>query len=195
VATRGRGRRPRAVRGLDHRSLSLATRFWSRVRRAEGDACWEWLGATTDDGYGQFRVGHRIIYAHRFAWIATYGPLLDELLVLHRCDNPICVRPDHFFLGTHSDNNRDRAAKGRHIGERTPPRILCARDHRRLTKVEREQIRKLFASGAYTKRFLGVLYGVDRTTIRHAVEGTEPDRRQSTKASPPATFTQLQAVG
>ena len=51
--------------------------------------------------------------AHRMAWIIAYGSIPQGLCVLHRCDNPPCVRPDHLFLGTKGDNNRDCVAKGR----------------------------------------------------------------------------------
>lgn len=55
----------------------------------------------------------RSLLAHRLAYAITYGPIGNGLLVCHKCDNPICVRPDHLFIGTQSDNQRDRVAKGR----------------------------------------------------------------------------------
>jgi hypothetical protein len=76
--------------------------------------CWEWTGAINDSGYGRFRV--RLSpdpRAHRVAWIIDNGDIPDGMQVLHRCDNRRCVRVSHLFLGTHDDNMRDMAEKGR----------------------------------------------------------------------------------
>jgi hypothetical protein len=102
---------------------SVEELFWSKVRI--GDGCWEWTGVVNHarGGYGQFSSrrlgGCATRRAHRVAWILTYGPVVDGLCVLHRCDNRVCVRPGHLFLGTRSDNGADMRAKGRSLaGER-----------------------------------------------------------------------------
>lgn len=92
-----------------------AAPFWSRVARVAGAGCWEWTGGKSG-GYGTVRAGGRSAKAHRVAWELTFGAPAEGLCVLHRCDNPGCVRPDHLFLGTLDDNNKDRAAKGRSRG-------------------------------------------------------------------------------
>jgi hypothetical protein len=63
--------------------------------------------------YGQVRVGDKMEKAHRVAWEKAYGAIPEGLCVLHKCDNPPCVNPEHLFLGTHKDNATDREAKGR----------------------------------------------------------------------------------
>jgi len=64
-------------------------------------------------GYGRKKVGSRTVLAHRHAWELANGLVPEGLCVLHRCDNPPCINPDHLFLGTRADNNADRDAKGR----------------------------------------------------------------------------------
>lgn len=84
--------------------------LWSNVEKTDG--CWLWRGATNNRGYGVVRWNGSARLAHRVAWLVANGAEPDGL-VCHRCDTPLCVRPDHLFVGTQTDNMRDAAAKGR----------------------------------------------------------------------------------
>lgn len=79
--------------------------------------CWLWTSQRNSDGYGIFRVTTTRkspkISAHRASWILHRGELMQSDNVLHECDTPCCVNPDHLFLGTHDDNMRDMKEKGR----------------------------------------------------------------------------------
>ncbi len=76
--------------------------------------CWIWRRSTNKKGYGQITIEPgRTMLAHRLAWELARGPIPDGLSVCHHCDNPPCCRPDHLFLGTRADNNRDMEQKGR----------------------------------------------------------------------------------
>ena len=86
--------------------MELTERFWQKVRKT--DSCWLWTSALDTHGYGQFKLGGRTKMAHRLVMGDPKGKH-----VLHRCDNPRCVNPDHLFIGCHADNMRDMAAKGR----------------------------------------------------------------------------------
>lgn len=95
--------------------------FWSQVDM-DGD-CWEWLGHRQRDGYGTVKYDRETERAHRVAWILARGIIPPGLHVLHRCDNPPCVNPDHLWLGTHLENMRDRDSKNRRrapVGELNP---------------------------------------------------------------------------
>ena len=87
-------------------------RFWEKVQRS--DSCWEWTGCRLRSGYGQIKWGDKIRRAHRVSWEIHFGPIPDGLWVLHHCDNPPCVRPDHLYLGTLVDNAQDCVRRGRH---------------------------------------------------------------------------------
>lgn len=124
-----------------HPRQPVAERFWSYVHRT--DTCWLWTGPMTR-GYGRFRVvwNESCVRAHRFAWELTYGPIPDGLLVLHRCNTPACVRPDHLYLGDQRQNMVDRSAAGtgfRMVGEQHA--------RARLTVAQVREIRARVASG------------------------------------------------
>lgn len=117
--------------------LPIEERFWSKVDQS-GD-CWLWAAYRNSRGYGMFMVSAgsplqntkstRPHLAHRIAWQLTYGTIPNGLVVCHHCDNPPCVRPDHLFLGTQSDNMVDSARKGRHA-RYNARKTHCTRGHK-----------------------------------------------------------------
>lgn len=134
-------------------------KFWERVDK-RGD-CWLWTGAINNHGYGN--VSHQGKYwkAHRLAWALTHGDIPPGMQVLHRCDNPPCVRPDHLWLGTHTDNMRDRAEKGRHsVGNRRGSRHPLAK----LTETDVRTIRDSLL-GSMSHREIAERYGVTPNNI------------------------------
>lgn len=94
---------------------TLEKRFWEKVEKSDG--CWNWVGHVHPLGYGKIKNGGRknckVLIASRVSWEIHNGPIPNGLCVLHKCDNRKCVRPDHLFIGTKGDNNRDRHFKGR----------------------------------------------------------------------------------
>lgn len=102
-------------------SLDLMAARLSGKYRATESGCWQWLGATNGKQvpYGRLNIaglfGGKATFArsHRVSWLVHKGVIPDGLQVLHKCDNPLCVNPDHLFLGTHDQNMADREQKGR----------------------------------------------------------------------------------
>lgn len=91
---------------------SLETRFWAKVDKTDG--CWLWTGSRDHKGYGRLNVDRKPVAAHRLLILLTTGEMpAAGQVVCHHCDTPACVRPDHLFVGTQSDNIRDMYAKGR----------------------------------------------------------------------------------
>ncbi len=85
--------------------------FWAKVTKSKG--CWLFKGSIGTHGYGVFQMNLKREKAHRIAWRLSYGTIPDGLLICHTCDVRACCNPKHLFLGTHSDNVRDKYAKGR----------------------------------------------------------------------------------
>lgn len=77
------------------------------------DDCILFTGFLNPNGYGRRSLNNRSISAHRYAWIKAYGDIPTGMCVCHKCDVKACINPEHLFLGTHTDNMRDRTAKGR----------------------------------------------------------------------------------
>ena len=100
--------RPRLV---SYRGQDLAT--IEQLCELTHAGCWEWKGSRDKQGYGLIGGLHDKRRTHRVAWILAFGPIPNDLFVCHKCDNPPCCNPDHFFLGTAQDNHDDMIQKGR----------------------------------------------------------------------------------
>jgi hypothetical protein len=144
-------------------------RFWDQVK-AEVGSCWLWQGPKSSDGYGRFnsRAYGKRFRAHRFAWLATFGTLPEELHGCHKCDTPLCVRPDHLFMGTARENSHDAQQKGRLS---VPGKGLkgAANKRAKLTETDVVAIRQAYADGVSKIPGLARRYGVSTTVIHHVV--------------------------
>lgn len=169
---------------LDERAIK---RFWDKVIVQDG--CWGWKGTVYgSNGYSRMWTGEKAIGGHRFSWLLHKGAIPDGLLVLHRCDNPVCTNPEHLWLGTDLDNIADRDAKGRTCkgdnqwqrkypekrmfgdknGTRRRPETVRRGEAQNLSKVTDDavrQIRSLYAAGVWSQAQLGTRFGLRQSAI------------------------------
>lgn len=137
--------------------------------------CWLWTGPSTK-GYGTFSVSGKLVYAHRHSWTIHRGEIPNGAHVLHKCDTPLCVNPDHLFIGNNLLNVADKVAKGRQArglkhseavkktalrGERNPKH--------KLTESDVLEIRQLHSTGTIGFKKLGKHFGVAYQTIQGIV--------------------------
>ena len=139
------------------RRVPIKDRLLSRVKKNPTTGCWEWVGGCTKKGYGVLRIttapnkssGQKV---HRVAYEIFRGPILEGLRVLHKCDNPPCVNPNHLFLGTPADNTKDMVEKGRTC---SPLTIAAVRE-----------IRKALVGGESQQK-IAVRFNVSQCTINN----------------------------
>lgn len=121
-------------------------------------ACILWDGARSGDGYGTVTINGKQHAAHRIAWAKANGEIPAGKWVLHKCDNPICVNPEHLFVGTPKENIQDCISKGR----RNTPRGSCHAN----AKLTEDQVRQILVKARDTKRAeLARGYGVSEALI------------------------------
>lgn len=151
-------------------------RFAAKVTIAPGKACWTWTAARNRRrggvlSYGVFRIrGRRNVLAHRMAWMLARGPIGDDLVVCHSCDNPACVRHDHLFIGTQADNLADMRAKGRE-GDRSACLPRGERHHKaKLTEAQVVELRAAYEAGVRGKA-LGERFGITPTHAQRIATG------------------------
>lgn len=144
-------------------SLPVIERLMSRLAFGASD-CWHWRGARSHDGYGTMRaMGEQ--KASRIAWKLFHGAIPAGMLVLHRCDNPACVNPEHLFLGTQLDNMKDMKAKGRRKGIGAG----ASNGRAKLTSEQVTRIRRLTEFGVPRKE-LSQQFGVSRSSIDRIIK-------------------------
>lgn len=139
--------------------------FWAKVNRT-GD-CWLWTAGVWNSGYGQFSVRagkgqRRVVGAHVYSYELANGPVPAGLEIMHSCDNPLCVRPDHLSVGTHTENVRDASAKGR---------LRVSRPNRhKLTATQVHEIRSLVAAGQLRVR-VAEHFGISKMYVTKIMQG------------------------
>ncbi len=112
---------------------NVEERFWVKVDKNGPEGCWVWTKATNDLGYGWFSFNRQPHLAHRIAWMLTHGEMPNGL-VLHSCDNPPCVNPNHLRVGTDQDNSDDKVARNRCAKGLSHPKFISTDELARQVK-------------------------------------------------------------
>ena len=143
-------------------------RFWEKVDRSPGFGpqgdCWRWIACERGNGYGCIKIAGKVYDAHRVSFVIANGNPPTKL-ACHRCDNRLCVNPDHIYDGSHSENLRDAF--------RNPDRKTCrgeAKPNAKLNAPLVRRMRDLWNSGLTTYR-IGKMFGVSRRAVDKAVKG------------------------
>lgn len=129
-----------------------------RIGARRGD-CWEWRGNRPDGRHGHFSVGEKTEKAHRWIYERVIGPIPDNELLRHTCDNDWCVNLMHLVPGSSRDNAQDKIAAG-HLPDRSGSKHPLAR----LTEESVLKIRAMAANG-FKQKFIAARYGMSRQQI------------------------------
>lgn len=141
-------------------------RFWSKVDKSNPDGCWLWTGSKVPFGYGTTYYNGKPQRTHRISYKIAHGEIPDDVCVLHKCDNPACVNPDHLFLGTKHDNTQDMVKKGR---QKYVTHNGSENGNSKLKESDVTQIRCLFESG-YSQKGIAKLFSISTRTVCQIVE-------------------------
>jgi hypothetical protein len=143
-------------------------RFSEKVHKTSG--CWLWTASLHKDGYGTFWYQGLVQLAHRVSWTLANGPIPEGMSVLHHCDTPACVRPDHLFLGTQLDNVVDMDTKGRRREQRG-----AANPNAKITDAQVDDIKRRSAQGQ-PQALIARVHGIAQThvsrIVRHEARAT-----------------------
>ncbi len=143
------------------------TRLWYRVEMKES-GCWEWQGAKRTTGYGNIKYLGKWYGCHQLAYSLAVGPIPGGLHVLHHCDNPPCCNPEHLFVGTNTDNIKDRMVKDRSNREPVPYEKRAKGERvggAKLTEDLVRAVRDRHAEGGMTMREVGDEFGVCAASV------------------------------
>lgn len=128
--------------------------------------CWEWSGYRDQDGYGRVTWNDSAVPSHRLAYETWVGPIPEGLFILHSCDNPPCINPDHLSPGTAKENAQDRDSRNRSNVLRG-----AASPNSKLTEKDVIDIRRKYAAGGVRQIELASEYGVGQMQVSRIIRG------------------------
>jgi len=143
-------------------------RFEEKYKEIE-NGCWIWKKLTKTHRYGNFYFNGKSQQSHRVSWQLHFGEIPEGMKVLHKCDTPGCVNPEHLFLGTQKDNVLDCIKKGRFHQNSAKS---CEKHHfAKLKAVDVQNIKAIYKYTDATHQKLANIYGVSREQIGKIIRG------------------------
>lgn len=142
-------------------SKKQTDRFWGYVNR--GCGCWLWKASTNSTGYGHIGINGKIHLAHRISYMLANGRYKSSKCILHKCDNPPCVKPSHLYIGDLKDNMRDAFSRKR------LSRVGSRNSQAKLNEKIVVEMRKLKGKKSYSN--VGKLFGVSKSCADHVLSG------------------------
>jgi hypothetical protein len=150
-----------AIISEQYKARKLCDRLLSKINILDNASCWYWTGNKNEYGYGRFKLHGKTVGAHRLIWEVFNKVIPDNMNVLHKCDNPGCVNPDHLFLGTQKDNVTDMIQKNRRG------------DYRKLKDGEAWLVRRLVNAG-FSQAKIAPMFKCSRWPIRNVMNPNGP---------------------
>lgn len=143
----------------DHKSLH--DRFMQYV-----DDNWQWTGCKTKSGYGRIGIDYKTVRAHRVSYELFKGPIPDGMYVLHSCDDPGCVNPDHLHLGTAYENRQEMLSRNR-------SNFAYGEKHGR-AKLSEDQVKEIKkkAKAGQSKPSIAAEYAICKEMVYNIIRGT-----------------------
>ena len=138
-------------------------KFLSKYFPEPKTGCWLWVGKTNADGYGELHSEDNefgLRSAHRYSYTIHHGHIPAKLQVLHKCDQPCCINPDHLFLGTQQENIADMDRKGRRkVG------VGVRHSKARVNNEQAIAIKQEYSKGLLKQKDIAEKYGIDRSAV------------------------------
>jgi hypothetical protein len=142
----------------------ILERLISKCRK-EDFGCWMWTASKNHCGYGNFNLAGETL-AHRVSWLLHVGEIPEGLCVLHKCDVPACINPDHLFVGTHTENMADCISKDRFPSQRiTQKDVEFIREH--YSSKDDKSGMAVFLSEKFSLHIRTIYDVIERRTWKH----------------------------